>query len=181
MLKGGLSVVKDSIGSQSVKGMALLNALQAKMKSWGVWHCDNKTFIETYPKACLVVPEFVDWMIEQSLNQDLTQEFDSYRKDDEGSRKKYTFKSLPEDLFDAAICACLAKAFSEKSFEMIEPDPNLADAYESEGWVFYPDPKNGSLDLKSANGHFASTVKDGVCTFDQAIREFKSFMNGQSN
>ena len=177
MLKGGLSVIKDSIGSQSVKGIALLNALEAESEQWGVWRTANLTLIETYPKACLVVPSFVNWMIELSLAQDLTIEFKREVKTDEKTqaKKQYeSFRVIPEDVFDAAVCACLAKAFQSNSPKLARPNSNSPSEFKEEGWVFYPEQRH--LDLRAANGHFSETIKDGLRTFDQSLRAFREFM-----
>src|SRR5206468_2513418 len=115
----GLSVIVDSIGSQSVKGMFLLQTLEAKEATWGVWKSGNITFFETYPKACLVRPEFVNWMLQLSLKADLQT---TYQKLVSKNPQTYSaVKVIPEDVFDAAVCACVARAFATGTPKLIAP------------------------------------------------------------
>lgn len=177
-LKVGMSVIVDSIGSQSVKGLMLLRILGAKDSDWGVWKSHNLTIIETYPKACLVRKSFVDWMAGLKLNQiEIAQNF---RVLISSKPNKYkTIKVIAEDSFDAVVCACVSKAFALKDPKLVIPnlkeDPK---EYKSEGWIFYPETKE-SPNQKIADNHKSETCAEGVKTFDEAIAAFKKFIKGK--
>jgi hypothetical protein len=92
-LTSGFSVVTQSIGSQSTKGMTLLLALEATAQSWGVWQKDNVTLFETYPKACLLSKQFVKWMTQQPCDSDIRDYYQTRRS--RKSRLKMT-RLMPE-------------------------------------------------------------------------------------
>ncbi|MDA9856594.1 DUF429 domain-containing protein [Rubripirellula sp.] len=177
-LAGGLSVIVDSIGSQSVKGLVLLETLDAKEKSWGVWASGNVTFLETYPKACLVRPQFVEWIKKLCLEQPLAESFKTL-----ASTKPNTYRDInviPEDLFDAGICACVAKAFEDSVPRLVSPSDGDPDKYKPEGWIFYPDEPTDGTSQSIADGHKAKTCAEGVVTFHDAIIEFQKYIESKS-
>ena len=157
-LKSGLSVIVDSIGSQSTKGMFLLQMLDATDAQWGVWKVGNITLFETYPKACLVRAGFVSWMRELKLIQNLTQTFSVVVKK---KPKRYgSVTVIAEDSFDAGVCSCVAKAFAERSPKLVCPTPHDPQIYKPEGWIFYPD-QDSTADQRIADGHKKVTCCEG--------------------
>jgi hypothetical protein len=177
-LAGGLSVIVDSIGSQSVKGLVLLETLAAKEMSWGVWTAGNVTFLETYPKACLVRPEFVRWIHGLQLTQPLS---DSFKTLVGKKPNRYADISvIPEDLFDAGICACVAKALADGKPRLVHPGKEDPIKYKSEGWIFYPDESTGGNSQSIADGHKSMTCAEGVVTFHEAIVEFQKHIESRS-
>lgn len=170
-LGSGLSVVVDSIGSQSVKALLLLQLLGAKESGWGIWKAGNITLIETYPKACLMRPGFVSWISGLKLDRDLTATFRvrlTKKPDTYGSKTV-----IAEDLFDAGICACVAKAFAEGHPKLVSPVPMDPIAFRSEGWIFYPDQSESVASQKVADGHKSTTCGTGIRTFHEAILAFQ--------
>jgi hypothetical protein len=177
-LKCGLSVVVDSIGSQSAKGMYLLQLLGAKLVAWGVWKVGNVTLFETYPKACLVRAGFVEWMAALNLDECLSQDF---RVEADKKPKKYhTINVLTDDVFDAAVCACVAKAFATGVPKLVCPSENDSEEWISEGWIFYPDQAETIVDQAIANRHNEATCRQGVTTFHEAITEFQRYVMNKS-
>lgn len=177
-LAGGLSVIVDSIGSQSVKGLVLLKTLGAKETSWGVWTAGNVTLLETYPKACLVRPRFVKWIERLHLDQPLA---GSFRTLVGKNPNRYgDISVIPEDLFDAGICACVAKAFADGKPQLVTPNDEDSIKYKSEGWIFYPDESTDGTDQSIADGHKGMTCAEGVVTFHDAIGEFQKYIQSRS-
>jgi hypothetical protein len=173
-LKSGLSVVVDSIGSQSAKGMLLLQLLGAKSKGWGVWEAGNVTLFETYPKACLVRAGFVEWMAGLNLSQNLSEPFTvQVSKRGEKPKKYGTLTVIAEDVFDAGVCSCVARAFAAGSPELVRPGPNDPVEWTSEGWIFYPDQTESVVDQTIADGHHKATCCEGVKTFQEAVEAFR--------
>ena len=177
-LAGGLSVIVDSIGSQSVKGLVLLRTLDVNEKSWGVWTAKNVTFLETYPKACLVRPAFVRWIRELNLCQSLAGSFKVLVS--KKPNKYETWCVIPEDLFDAGVCACVAKAFADGAPLLVTPNANDPEEYRSEGWIFYPQEQTDGVNQSIADGHRTVTCAKGVETFDDAIVNFQKYIQSRS-
>ncbi len=159
------SAVVDSIGSQSTKGIALLCALDATLKSWGIWESQNITLVETYPKACLRSRSFVDWMNGLKLTRDIR----------DWSPTKQNVLTRQEDNFDAAVCACAAKAFAEASSQLRQPpDEDLKDE-KSEGWIFYP---TGELIPPTVANRYSDVINaEDVPTLGEAISRFRTHIN----
>ncbi|MBM4067776.1 MAG: hypothetical protein FJ271_02355 [Planctomycetes bacterium] len=112
-----LSAVQDQIGSQSTKAIYLLNALRVNRVSAGVWQAANPdiTFIETYPAPCMRSFTFIDQLKRVSINERISS----------------------GDIFDAIICAFLARQYSmgaESSLVDYPPE----DSDQEEGWIFTP-------------------------------------------
>ena len=177
-LNSGLSVIVDSIGSQSTKGILLLRLLCTTNDSWGIWRAGNITLIETYPKACLVRQGFVEWMVGLSFTQDIAEIFRVQICD---KPKRYGPKRLiAEDTFDAGVCACVAKAFARQSPRLVSPTPNDPSEYFAEGWIFFPDHGQEFVKQSIADGHTVETCKSGVATFHDAIQTFKQYLVSRS-
>ena len=124
-LGASLSAITQQIGSQSTKGMALLDALNAVRQSWGVWTVNSRlTLVETYPACCLRSGSFVRWMQSQAAN--------THDHDEE----------LRDDTFDAYVCAFVAKAFAIEPSLLKPPPSEDTDQEIDEGWIFHP---NGNL------------------------------------
>lgn len=173
-LKSGLSVIVDSIGSQSAKGMLLLELLGAKSKEWGVWEAGNVTLFETYPKSCLVRAGFVDWMAGLNLSQNLSESFRvRISKNGEKPKKYGNLTVIAEDVFDAGVCACVARAFAAGSPKLVRPAPNDPVEWKSEGWIFYPDQAESVVDQTIADGHKKATCCESVKTFEDAVKAFQ--------
>ncbi|MDB4777826.1 DUF429 domain-containing protein [bacterium] len=169
-LGSSLSAIVDSIGSQSTKGMALLCSLGATLESWGVWKAGNITLFETYPTACLRSEAFVDWMCGLKLKQDIR----CSKK--QRTKKKASKKRLfidQDDIFDAGVCACLAKAFTAGNPKLKQP-PEDTDDEESEGWIFYPDDKPIE---KSLISKYKSVVNTPTTkSFAMAVKQFRELV-----
>jgi predicted nuclease with RNAse H fold len=173
-LRRGLSVIVDSIGSQSAKGILLLELLNANDEQWGVWKRDNITLIETYPKASLVRAGFVDWMISLELKQNLTESFRvKISKKDEKPVRYGNVTAISEDVFDAAVCACVARAHATGSPKLVSPTSDDPTDYKSEGWIFYPDQPEAIADQSVADKHKVSTCGESVSTFHEALVAFR--------
>tara|TARA_E500000305_G_C4015267_1_gene235200 strand:+ start:469 stop:1407 length:939 start_codon:yes stop_codon:yes gene_type:complete len=177
-LASGLSAIVNSIGSQSVKGLLLLEILNAKLESWGIWKAGNVVFLETYPKACLIRPKFMNWIQGLHLNHSLVNKFKTLIS--KNSTKYRDICVIPEDLFDAGVCACVAKAFSEGFPPLVTPSAEDPVKYKSEGWIFYPDESTNGISQSIANGHMKSTCAEGVLTFHDAVVEFQKHINTRS-
>jgi hypothetical protein len=165
-LASGFSVITHSIGNQSTKGMVLIYALGASQKSWGVWQKDNITLIETYPKACLRSKAFVKWMLTLSLDRDVREWSNAG-----GKKRKKPWIKEQDDTFDAAVCACLAKAFAGDSPKLVPPPELDPDEEEKEGWIFYP--AGGLIEQGFADGHSEKTNSASVKTFGEAVNVFQ--------
>ncbi len=170
-LGAGLSVIVDSIGSQSVKGILLLELLGAKQIEWGVWKAENITLFETYPKACLVRPSFVEWIASQKLSYDLSESFTTLLSTKPNKYGKISI--IAEDLFDAGVCACVAKAFAEGKPKLVSPTELDPQEYSCEGWIFYPDESSSLCKQGIADGHKSMTCCEGNVTFHEAILAFQ--------
>src|ERR1017187_1783076 len=112
-----LSAVQDQIGSQSTKAIFLLNALRVNRASTGVWRADTPeiTFIETYPAPCMRSFAFIDRLKKVSVNERISS----------------------EDIFDAIICAFLAREYSMGlEGNLVDYPPEDSDP--EEGWIFTP-------------------------------------------
>lgn len=181
-LKSGLSVIVDSIGSQSAKGILLLKLLAAKEEGWGVWKAGNLTLFETYPKACLVRERFVTWMSSLNLTQCLTESFKVQTSKSGEKPKKYGFVNVVSpDVFDAAVCACVARAFASDSPKLVRPnDGDDPIQYTSEGWIFYPDEPEATADQSIADGHSKVTCHESVTTFCGAIEAFQNHLRSKT-
>ncbi len=177
-LKSGLSVIVDSIGSQSTKGMLLLQLLGAKCEEWGIWKAGNITLFETYPKACLVRGGFVAWMSELNLNQSLSESFKVLVS--KKPNKYSTVSVIAEDVFDAGVCACVARAFAAGSPKLVRPTPDDPVEWKPEGWIFYPDQKESVVDQAIADGHKVATCCESVTTFQEAIQSFQRHLTAKS-
>jgi hypothetical protein len=181
MLRGGMSVVVDSIGSQSVKGILLRQLLGAKGEGWGKWTVGNMTLLETYPKACLVRRSFVNWMTGLKLTTSLAEEFPVRVSDPQEQPRRYRRKTvIAEDVFDAAVCACVAKAFCEGQPALVTPPQEDPRMYESEGWIFYPKNGDETVNPKAADGHRNVTSCEGIETFAKALAEFSKHVGFKS-
>ncbi len=180
-LKSGLSVIVDSIGSQSTKGMLLLQLLGAKCEDWGIWKASNNiTLFETYPKACLVRAGFVAWMAELNLNQILSESFKvQVSKKGEKPKRYGTVSVIAEDVFDAGVCACVARAFAAGSPKLVRPTPDEPVEWKPEGWIFYPD-QEGVVRQAIADNHKAVTCCESVTTFQEAIQAFQKHLKGRN-
>lgn len=177
-LKSGLSVIVDSIGSQSAKGILLLQLLAAANTEWGIWKAGNITLFETYPKACLVREGFVAWMSELNLTQSLSESFKVLVS---SKPNKYgTLTVIAEDVFDAAVCACVAKAFATGLPKLVHPTQNDPENWKTEGWIFYPDQSEAAADQSIADGHKAATCCESVTTFQEAIQAFQRHLTARS-
>jgi hypothetical protein len=174
----GLSVIVDSIGSQSVKGLVLLKTLGAREESWGVWTAGNVTFLETYPKACLVRPEFMEWIHGLQLTQSLADTFSTLVGNNPNRYEDITV--ITEDLFDAGICACVAKAFADRQPRLTTPSDNDPVQYMSEGWIFYPDESMDGGSHSIADGHKSKTCAEGVVTFHDSVVAFQKYIQSRS-
>lgn len=112
-----LSAVQDQIGSQSTKAIYLLNTLQVRGVSTGVWNVSSPetTFIETYPAPCMRSFAFIDALKKVSGNKPI----DS------------------EDIFDAIVCAFLVSQYSlgPESKQINFPSEDID---QEEGWIFTP-------------------------------------------
>jgi hypothetical protein len=173
ILRGGMSVIVDSIGSQSVKGILLRQLLGAQGDGWGKWTVGNITLLETYPKACLVRRSFVNWMAGLKLTTSLAEEFSVRVSDPQERPRRYRRKTvIAEDVFDAAVCACVAKAFREGHPALVTPPQEDPRMYEAEGWIFYPENGDEAVDPNAADGHRNVTSCERIETFDQALGEF---------
>lgn len=167
-LGSSLSTVVDSIGSQSTKGIALLCALNATLKSWGIWQAGPLTIIETYPKACIRSEVFLEWAVKQSLSHDI-REWYFY-----GNRKTDQRIQEQDDTFDAGICALLAKAFADQPFQLKQPPANDPDQEMHEGWIFHP---ANQLIAKTALEKYGKVVNaSDVSTFGMALERLKRFI-----
>lgn len=167
-LGSSFSTVVDSIGSQSTKGMALLCALEAANVSWGVWTSQNITLLETYPKACLRSRSFVDWMCELTMTRDIREWYKPAKKEDDALKGQ-------EDTFDAAVCACTAKAFAAGSPELKLPPSEDLNEEMSEGWIFYP---TGDLVPTTVANSYSDVVNAvDVPTLGEAMRRFRTHIN----
>lgn len=181
-LKSGLSVIVDSIGSQSAKGMLLLQLLGVKCEEWGIWKASNITLFETYPKACLVRAGFVAWMSELNLNQSLSESFKvQVSKKGEKPKKYGSISVIAEDVFDAGVCACVARAFAMGSPKLERPTPDDPVEWKPEGWIFYPDQKELVADQAIADGHKIATSCESVTTFQEAIQAFQRHLAAKSS
>lgn len=178
-LRSGLSVIVDSIGSQSVKGIFLLQVLEAKEIQWGVWKTGNITFFETYPKACLVRPSFVQWMVDLKLEGNLQETFKKLVKK---NPQTYTTSSvITEDVFDATVCACVARAFATGTPKLTFPTNSDPDEYRPEGWIYYPDQGSEPIDQRVANGHKAVTCCEDKTSFHEALMAFQKHFTSASS
>ncbi|WP_164102235.1 DUF429 domain-containing protein [Candidatus Laterigemmans baculatus] len=176
-LDSGFSVVTHSIGNQSTKGMALIKALCAKDDTWGVWESENITLLETYPTACLRSAAFVEWMTSLPLERDIRE---WYRPVNKELRRRETKLKKQGDTFDAAVCACLAKAFSDGSPELVSPPGIGSDNEKAEGWIFYP--AGDDLIHKSlAENHSAITNSMAASTFGEAVKAFQAYVSRNSS
>ena len=167
-LGSSFSAVVDSIGSQSTKGMALLCALDATFHSWGVWRSQNITLLETYPKACLRSRSFVDWMCKLQLTHDIREWY-------KPAKQKENALVSQEDNFDAAVCACAARAFAEGNPQLKHPPVNDSKDEKSEGWIFYP---TGDLvPAAVANGYSDVVNAEDVPALGEAMCRFRTHIN----
>ncbi len=167
-LGSSFSAVVDSIGSQSTKGMALLCALDAALESWGVWKSQNITLLETYPKACLRSRSFVDWMCGLQLTHDIREWY-------KPAKQKDKTLTSQEDNFDAAVCACAAKAFADGKPLLNQPPNEDAKHEKSEGWIFYP---SGELVPAAVANSYSDVVNAvDVPTLSEAMCRFRTHIN----
>lgn len=173
-LRSGFSAVTHSIGDQSTKGIALISALKAEHETWGVWRKDNITLIETYPKACLCSEEFVRWMVSLNLNRDIREWYKPVIE-----RKQQRRVQVQDDTFDAAVCACLAKAFVGKSPTLVSPPEDDSNLEKSEGWIFYP--AGERVHESVADGHSSMTNSSTVSSFSQALKAFQSHVESNKS
>ncbi len=163
-LGSSFSSIVDAIGSQSTKGIALLCALKSEAESWGVWVKRNIKLFETYPKACIRSLEFLRWMHDLRLRHDIREYYYPNNKD---TGKKVRTLAKQDDIFDAAVCACLAKAFVEGALQLKRPPVSDDFAEQTEGWIFYPDGKLLGTRLLSkyvdvVNANDVATLSIGV-------------------
>lgn len=174
VLGSGFSVVAQSIGSQSTKGMALILALGAKHKTWGVWSIENVSLIETYPKACLLSNVFVEWMSSLDLDHDIREWANPIKINGEQNEPEFQPERvlvIQDDTFDAAVCCCLARAFASKELPLVNPPNAEAEEDQDEGWIFFP---QGNLIQNSlADGHCSVTNALDTDSFGMAVREFQ--------
>jgi hypothetical protein len=174
VLKAGFSVVAQSIGSQSTKGIAFLKALGAAQQKWGVWTKDHITLIETYPKACLLSDGFVAWIATLDLRQDVhvRKKPIKKKKGQEVSTEEAKGELIiQDDTFDAAVCACLARAFADKSIPLVHPPVTGSKEEKQEGWIFYP---SGELVHKSlAYKHSKVTNSEATTSFAMSVKAFR--------
>jgi hypothetical protein len=120
-----LSVVRDMIGSQSLKGIHLLHRINAHRQGVGIWRaCHNRfeiTVIETYPSIFRQHPEITPQFTEFSntyIFQQIVQDLNEH---------------LRRDVEDALYCALLARLYA---LNRVEQPPNETPL--DEGWIWTP-------------------------------------------
>lgn len=174
-LGSSLSGVVHAIGSQSTKGMALLCSVGAKTKSWGVWQAANVTLFETYPNPCLRSKSFVEWMQGLKLSRDIRQWYTLFDKETDRWEQRLLDQN---DIFDAGVCACVARAFAEGTLSLKKPPAEDTDNEQNEGWIFYPDDR--LVQIRDANNYKNIVNSENVETFHDAIQAFKQHLTART-
>lgn len=131
-----LSAIKDMIGSQSTKGMFLLQKFQLKRpeKECGIWMGSNMTAIECYPTTCKRSEKkgyicHGSKSLQQLYETVMTGHPDVATDDEE----------------DAVYCSLIAFQFASDRDSLVPPQP---DTPRSEGWVWYPEDARGRQSKK---------------------------------
>jgi hypothetical protein len=111
------------------------------------------------------------------LKQNLSETFTvQVSKKGEKPKEYGTVTVIAEDVFDAVVCACVAKAFANKSPRLVAPTASDPIAYKPEGWIFYPDQAESAVRQKVADRHKKVTCCKGIKTFTKAIKAFQKYV-----